>query len=244
MNGTLGAPRGLAVHDLTVGYHRDVHILQEVTLEAAPAAVTALIGPNGAGKSTLLKTIFGFLRPQRGAITLAGEDLRGVPPYAMLARGVAFVVQERGVIPNLSVQENLELATWNFRHSQERVRRSIDAVYARYPFLAERRKLNAANLSGGQQRLLEIGKTLMHEPRLILLDEPIAGLAPIVAAEIYAEITRIKESGAIVLLVEQNIRRALDFADQVYLLELGRIAFAGPPAELSLRDAAVPWLRR
>ena len=233
----------LGAEDLTVSYYQDVYVLEDVSLTALEGAITAVIGPNGAGKSTLLKTIYGYLKPRKGRITLDGKDITGKNPFDMLRLGMAFIIQDRGIFPNLTVEENLQLGAWLFRGERERVKEKVEEIYRRYPILKERRKVKAGNLSGGEQRMLELGRALMNEPKICLMDEPSAGLAPKVVDEIYGEIVRLKEEGRTIVLVEQNIRKALSIADQVYILELGRVKFSGPKDALDIRKAVGSWVR-
>jgi branched-chain amino acid transport system ATP-binding protein len=232
----------LKVLDITVGYYQDIYVLQDVSLEVREGAITAIVGPNGAGKSTLLKTIYGFLTPRRGRILLDGEEITGLRPFEMLSQGIAYIMQDIGILPHMTVEENLELGAWLFRQDKRRVSRAIEAIYQRYPLLKERRTIPAGRMSGGEQRMLEIGKALMSDPRFILFDEPSTGLAPKVVGEIYAEIVRLKGEGRTVVLVEQNVRKAISIADHVVVLELGQVRFDGNREEVNLIQAAVPWL--
>ncbi len=232
----------LRVVDITVGYYQDVYVLQDVSLEAREGKITAIVGPNGAGKSTLLKTIYGFLTPRRGRIILDGKEITGLRPFQMLSQGIAYIMQDIGVLPQMTVEENLELGAWLFRQDKLRVNRAIEAIYQRYPLLRERRAIPAGRMSGGEQRMLEIGKALMSDPRLILFDEPSTGLAPKVIGEIYGEIVRLKGEGRTIVLVEQNVRKAVSIADHVVVLELGQVKFDGKREEVDLIQAALPWL--
>jgi branched-chain amino acid transport system ATP-binding protein len=232
----------LKVVEVTVGYYQDIYVLQDVSLEAREGNITAIVGPNGSGKSTLLKTIYGFLIPRRGRILLDGKEITGLRPFQMLSEGIAYIMQEIGVLPHMTVEENLELGAWLFRQEKMRVSRAIEAIYQRYPLLRERRTILAGRMSGGEQRMLEIGKALMSDPELILFDEPSTGLAPKVVREIYAEIVRLKGEGRTIVLVEQNVRNALSIADHVVVLELGQVKFDGKREAVDLMQAAVPWL--
>lgn len=232
----------LSVIQLTVGYYEDVYVLWDVSIEARRGRITSIIGPNGAGKTTLLKTVYGFLKPQRGKILLGGKDLAGLKPFQMLDESIAYVTQERGILMNMDVAENLELGAWRFRRDKARKARSIEEVYLRYPILKERRRVKAGNLSGGEQRLLEFGRVLMNEPKVILFDEPTAGLAPRVASAIYDEIGRLREEGRTIVLVEQNVKKAVAMSDYTYLLELGKVKCEGTREELNLREIIAPWV--
>jgi branched-chain amino acid transport system ATP-binding protein len=232
----------LELQNITVGYYQDIMVLQDVTLRAREERVTTIIGPNGAGKSTVLKTVFGFLRPMNGRILLDNAEISGCKPFTMPLRGITFIMQERGIFPFLTVEENLELGGWLFKRDHDRVGRSIDGIYDKYPNLRERRDVHAGNLSGGEQRMLEIGKALMVDPHIILFDEPTAGLAPIVANLIFEEVAKLKQEKRTVLMVEQNVRKAMTITDHVYVLEFGRVTFDGTVGEINLREAVAPWL--
>lgn len=234
----------LRVEEITVGYYADVFVLEDVSVEAQAGEITAVIGPNGAGKSTLLKTIYGFLRPRQGRIFLGEHEITGEAPFRLVSQGIAFILQDRGILPNLTVEENLELGAWLFRRNRAQVQRRIREIYRRYPILETRRRVPAGRLSGGEQRLLELGKALMTDPQVILLDEPSAGLAPKVVEELYHEVMRLKEEESrTILLVEQNVRQALQVADEVYVLELGRVKLHGPPDSVDLKAAITPWVQ-
>jgi branched-chain amino acid transport system ATP-binding protein len=182
----------LEVRDLYAGYHEDLHILRGVTLTARPEAITAILGANGTGKSTLLKAICGFLRPASGQITLGGRSLLGVEPHAMVRLGVAYIPQHPGIFPHMTVEENLLIGVWSFRGDRARVRRKLAENYERFPVLRDKRREPAGRLSGGQQRMVEIGRTLMSDPELLLVDEPTAGLAKLVRREVYDTLVRLR----------------------------------------------------
>jgi len=224
----------LEVHDMYVGYYKDLHILQGVNLIARKARITAVLGANGVGKSTLLKAIYGFLPPASGELTLDGQTLKGIPTYQRIRMGLSYVTQQPSIFPWMSVEENLELGAWLFRKDKMRVRRKIEENYERFPVLKERRKSRAGTLSGGQQRMVELGRTLMTEPKVILVDEPSAGLAKMVTDEVYRMLAGLRDNeGITLILVDQEIRQALKIADYVYVLELGRNKFEGPVEEFT-----------
>ncbi|HZD70765.1 MAG TPA: ABC transporter ATP-binding protein [Actinomycetes bacterium] len=223
----------LEVRDLYVGYHADLHILRGVTLSAREAAITAVLGANGTGKSTLLKAICGFLRPARGEILLGGRSLLDVEPHAMVRLGVAYIPQHPGIFPYMTVEENLLIGVWSFRYQRARVRRKLTENYERFPMLRDLRHEPAGRLSGGQQRMVEIGRALMADPKLLLVDEPTAGLAKLVRRDVYATLTRLRAEGRAILLVDQEIREAVKVADHVYVLDLGRNRVDGPAAEFA-----------
>jgi branched-chain amino acid transport system ATP-binding protein len=218
----------LQIEDLYVGYYKDLHILQGVSLTVRDAEITAVLGPNGVGKSTLLKSIFGFVKPQDGEIRLQGQNIVGTPAHQLVDLGVSYIPQRQSVFPHMTVEENLELGAWSFRGDKDRIREKIQANYERFPILGERRRSPAGELSGGMQRMVELGRVMMTDPKLILVDEPTAGLAVMLARDIYDLLVQLKDEGVTILLVDQNIRQAIDVADYVYVLELGRNRHEGP----------------
>ncbi|MBI5354058.1 MAG: ABC transporter ATP-binding protein [Chloroflexi bacterium] len=218
----------LKIQDLHVGYYQDLNILQGVSLQARKGQITAVLGSNGVGKSTLLKTIFGFVKPQQGVIALDGKDIIGVPSHQLIHMGLSYIPQRQSVFPQMTVEENLEMGAWSFRGDKARIQEGIAANYLRFPVLRDRRRSPAGELSGGTQRMVEIGRILMVNPKLILIDEPTAGLAIRLEKEIYDLLVQLKEEGVTILLVDQNIRQAINIADHVYVLELGRNRLDGP----------------
>jgi branched-chain amino acid transport system ATP-binding protein len=229
-----GAPAMLEVRDLYVGYYKDLHILQGVNLVARQGQITAVLGANGVGKSTLLKAIYGFLAPASGEVVLAGRSLIGVPTHQRIRMGISYITQQPSVFPWMTVKENLELGAWTFRDDKARLQRKVEENYERFPVLKERRKSRAGALSGGQQRMVELGRTLMIEPKVILVDEPTAGLAKMLTAEVYRMLAGLRDKeGITIVLVDQEIRQALKIADYVYVLELGRNKFEGPVREFT-----------
>ena len=231
----------LEINDLYVGYYKDLNILQGVSLCAREAQITAVLGPNGVGKSTLLKSIFGFVKPNRGEVRFAGQDIAGTPAHHLVHLGISYVPQHQSVFPYMTVEENLELGAWSFRRDTDRIRQKIEANYERFPILRERRRSPAGELSGGMQRMVEVGRVLMTDPHLILVDEPTAGLAVMLARDIYNLLVRLKDEGITILLVDQNIRQAVSIADYVYVLELGRNRYDGPREEFDDLKKAL-WL--
>jgi len=226
----------LAVEDLHAGYQSGVDILQGLSLEVAPSSLTLVIGPNGAGKSTLLKTIFGFLKPHRGAVRLRGEDIGGREPYALKRLGVSYLPQEINTFPLLSVEDNLRMGGWTFRRDAHRLKSRIARIYEAFPALAARRRAAAGDLSGGQGRMLSVAREMMAEPALMLVDEPTAGLAPTLVGEVYELLQQARLAlGATILLVDQNIEDAVARSDHVYMLNLGRIKAEGPAPEFTPR---------
>lgn len=230
------------MQNVTVGYYQDIMVLLDVTMQAREEKITTIIGPNGAGKSTVLKTIFGFLKPMDGKVMLDGKNITGQDPFSMPLEGIVFIMQDRGIFPFLTVEENLELGAWLFKKDKQRVKQSIEKIYSKYPVLGDRRTVYAGNLSGGEQRMLEIGKALMIDPQIILFDEPTAGLAPIVSNLIFEEVHNLRKEKRTLLMVEQNVKKALKITDYVYVLEFGRVTFEGTTEEINLREAVTPWI--
>lgn len=223
----------LELRDLSVGYYRDLNILSDVNLIARRGQITTILGANGVGKSTALKAAFGFLRPFQGDVVLAGKSILDIATHRRILEGLAYIPQQPGVFKDMTVEENLELGAWTFRRDSARIRRKIEANYDRFPILREKRKQATGELSGGQQRMVEIGRTLMAEPKMLLVDEPTAGLSKILAQEVYDMLTALRDEGLTILLVDQEIRQALKIADYVYVLELGRNKYEGPSSDFT-----------
>ena len=229
----------LTVENLQASYG-DAVALHDISLEVPDGEITGILGSNGAGKSTLLKVIAGHLRPRGGSVLLDGERIDRLPPYEVAARGIALVPEGRRVFPNLSVQDNLQVGGSSKRAKASRTR-ILQEVYDLFPRLAERRKQDAGTLSGGEQQMLAIGRALMLQPRLVLLDEPSLGLAPLVTDLVFTTIRKIGSTGVTMLLVEQNAALALDTAARGYVLEQGHVVFSGDQESLrgsrAVRDA-------
>lgn len=224
----------LEVVDLYVGYYRDLNILQGISITARQGSITAILGANGVGKSTLLKAIYGFLKPSAGDVRLDGQSLIGVPTHKRINMGISYIPQRPSVFKYMTVEENLELGAWTFRDDKARIKQKLEENYERFPVLKERRRSRAGELSGGMQRMVELGRTLMTDPRVILVDEPTAGLAKLLAQGVYQMLVDLRDrQGITVILVDQEIRKALKIADYVYVLELGRNRFEGPVEEFS-----------
>lgn len=224
----------LEVKDLYVGYYKDLNILQGVSAVAQEAKITTILGANGVGKSTLLRAIYGFLKPNSGEVLLGGASLLGVPTHERIDMGISYIPQQPGVFHWMSVEENLELGAWTFRKEKARIQRKLEENYERFPALKDRRRSKAGELSGGMQRMVEVGRTLMTDPKVILVDEPTAGLAKLLSEEVYRMLVRLRdEEGMTIVLVDQEIRQALKIADYVYVLELGRNRFEGPVEEFT-----------
>ncbi|MDR7470815.1 MAG: ABC transporter ATP-binding protein [Armatimonadota bacterium] len=220
----------LWVEDLWVSYG-NIRAVQGISLRVEEGQVVTLIGANGAGKSSTLRAISGLVPVERGRIVYAGSDLKGVPPHQIVERGIAHVPEGRGIFANLTVLENLRLATWG-RRDAAGVAADLERVFTILPRLAERRHQLAATLSGGEQQMLALGRALMRRARLMLLDEPSMGLAPVLVRNIFDVLAQISAGGTTILLVEQNAHMALRVAHYAYVLETGTIALEGPPAQL------------
>jgi branched-chain amino acid transport system ATP-binding protein len=224
----------LEVKDLYVGYYRDLNILQNISIRAEKGKITTVLGANGVGKSTLLKAIYGFLKPNAGEILLEGKKVGGVPTHKLINMGLSYIPQQPGIFRWMTVEENLELGAWTFRRDRARIRRKLEENYERFPALNDRRRSQAGELSGGMQRMVELGRTLMTDPTVILVDEPTAGLAKMLSEEVYHMLEGLRdEEGITMILVDQEIRQALKIADYVYVLELGRNKFEGPVEEFT-----------
>jgi branched-chain amino acid transport system ATP-binding protein len=221
----------LDIEGLSVAYG-PVSALQNVTLTVSVGEAVALVGANGAGKSTLFKSIVGFLRPRSGRLLFRGRDMSGVRPERRARLGLGYAPEGRRVFPGLTVRENLEVAVFGGKAERER---RLDRAFALFPQLAQRQSQLGWQLSGGQQQMLAIGRALMGEPRLLLLDEPSLGLSPKLADEVLAAIKTIVGHGTAVLLAEQNVRKALACCDRAYVLEIGKVALSG--ASSTLRNA-------
>ncbi|OLD38730.1 MAG: ABC transporter ATP-binding protein [Candidatus Rokubacteria bacterium 13_1_40CM_2_68_8] len=224
------APTLLEVQDLHVSYGR-IRAVQGVSLSVPDAAVVALIGANGAGKSTLLRAISGIVRPRRGAVRFLGEDLVGLPVHQIVRRRVVHVPEGRGILARMTVLENLRLGGFA-RRDQANLALELDRVVTLFPLLRERRGQLAGSLSGGEQQMLAIARAMMARPRLLMLDEPSLGLAPLVVREIFRIIQRLTAEGTAVLLVEQNARMALQCAAHAYVLQTGCVVLSGRAADL------------
>jgi branched-chain amino acid transport system ATP-binding protein len=222
----------LEITGLDVGYYKDLNILQGLNIKARENQITAILGANGVGKSTALKAVFGFLRPNAGEILLNGESIINVPTYERILKGLAYIPQQPGVFRDMTVEENLELGGWTFRRDKQQVREKMEANYERFPVLRDKRKQITGELSGGQQRMVEISRTLMANPKMLLIDEPTAGLSKMLAEEVYEMLSALTaRDNLTILIVDQEIRQALKISDYVYVLELGRNKFEGAPSD-------------
>ena len=224
----------LSVENLNV-YYGAIHAIKGVSFDVNEGEVVTLIGANGAGKSTTLQTVSGLLRSRTGSIKFCGEEISRLPSYKIVERGLAQVPEGRRIFLQMSVQENLEMGAYT--KNQSGVAADLEDVYNRFPRLRERRRQIAGTLSGGEQQMLAIGRALMSHPKLLMLDEPSMGLAPILVEQIFDIIRELHRSGTTILLVEQNAQMALSVADRAYVLETGRISLSGTGAELAASDS-------
>ncbi|RZN37199.1 MAG: ABC transporter ATP-binding protein [Methanosarcinales archaeon] len=218
----------LKVSDIISGY-TDLDILHGISIHIKPGEIISIIGPNGSGKSTLMKTIFGLLRIRSGEIIFNGDNITGIQPEAIVRKGMGYVPQEKEFFPSLTALENLEMGAF-IRNND--ISSSLERVYDVFPALKEKQRIKAGSMSGGEQRMVGIGRALMLSPDLLLLDEPSAGLSPVMRDMVFGKLTEINESGTSILIVEQNAKRSLKISDRGYVLEMGRNRFEGPGEEL------------
>ena len=216
-------------------YYGAIHALKGVSLEVHKGEIVTLIGANGAGKSTTLRTMSGLLAPKSGSISFLGENIAGMPAHEIVKHGISQVPEGRRIFAEMSVQENLEMGAFT-RKDKAGVEKDFEIVYNRFPRLKERRKQQAGTLSGGEQQMLAMGRALMSRPKLLLLDEPSMGLAPLLIKEIFSIIEDINREGTTVLLVEQNANMALSIAHRAYVMETGRITLQGAAKELAASE--------
>jgi len=220
----------LQTKDIVGGYGQTT-ILHGTSIDVNEAALTTVIGPNGAGKSTLFKAIFGMLSIRSGTITFDGQEITGLKPIELLAMGIAYVPQGRNIFPQLAVEHNLEFGGISLRDMAE-TRRRMDRVYDRFPILKDRAKSQAGTLSGGEQKMLEIGRAMLLDPKFLLIDEPSIGLSPILVQQVFEELLRLRDSGVTILMIEQNAKQALGISDYGIVLQQGRLALSGKADEV------------
>jgi branched-chain amino acid transport system ATP-binding protein len=212
----------LRMEDVVAGYVAGHPVLRGVNLRAEPGRITVVLGPNGAGKSTLLKVAAGFLAPSSGSVTLGDVEIGTLAAHRHIELGIGLLPQGRSTFPDLTVVENIELGGWSIRSDRRRLAAGVEAMLTRYPHLRELANRPAGSLSGGQQRAVEIARLLVPNPGVLLIDEPSAGLSPLVARQVYDELVALKQEGRTVLLVDQDVRAAIRIADYVYVLGSGR----------------------
>jgi len=221
----------LTIKDLNV-FYGGVHALRDLNIHVPEGSIVTLIGANGAGKSSTLRSICGLVKNVKGQILYDGKDIIHMPPYDRVTLGIAMVPEGRRVFTNLSVAENLRLGAYSVK-DKSNYSEELEKVYTLFPRLKERQNQRAVTLAGGEQQMLAVGRALMSKPRLLLMDEPSLGLAPLVVKELYQTIEHIHQTGLTVLVVEQNARLALQLADYGYVMEVGRVVLEGPSAELA-----------
>ncbi|MHA2210912.1 MAG: ABC transporter ATP-binding protein [Candidatus Thorarchaeota archaeon] len=217
----------LEVSNLTAGYYSDIDILTDINLKVEEGKMVAIIGPNGAGKSTLLKSIFGLLGPKSGTVQFDGNNITGKKAKENIMGGMGYTPQMRAIFPQMSVRENLEMGAWVIKKDKEKVKECVERLLKDFPVLNENEEVKATYLSGGQARMLEIAKSLVLSPKLLLIDEPSAGLMPSLCTDVYERLKRMNKDGVSILLVDQRIREAVEIADYVYMISVGVNAAEG-----------------
>jgi neutral amino acid transport system ATP-binding protein len=227
----------LAIQDLVAGYVPEVDILNGVSVKVTEGEIVTIVGPNGAGKSTLIKAVFGLLHPRAGTIEFRGEEISGLKPHECTQRGLSYVPQLDNVFPTLTVEENLEMGSLD----RSTTNAQMDRMYELFPRLGERRAQAAGTMSGGERQMVAMGRALMPDPKVLLLDEPSAGLAPAFVDAIFEKVEDVNRHGVTIVMVEQNARRALAMSNRGYVLDLGQDRFEGPGNEL-LNDPKVAEL--
>ncbi len=220
----------LQVNDIH-SYYGNIHALKGITLAVDKGEIVTLIGANGAGKTTTLKTISGVMHPREGTITLDGEHIEGVPPHDIVIKGIGQSPEGRKIFAGLTVRENLEMGAYA-RNDKAGIQRDLDFVFTLFPRLKERTSQRGGTLSGGEQQMLAMGRALMTHPRILMLDEPSMGLAPVLVEAIFDVIRKMNDEGTTILLVEQNAAKALQVAQRAYVIETGRIVLQGPAADV------------
>jgi len=233
----------LELREVVAGYVAGIDILNGIELRVETGSITGVIGPNGAGKSTLLKTVFGFLHPRHGRIVFDGQTIESLAPHSVKRLGIGYVPQGTNIFPQLTVRENLELGAWVFRRDGALVARMLERAYTAFPRLGEKRRIRATALSGGEAKMLSIAKEMVTDPRLLLVDEPSAGLSPKLSDQVYVELLAARAHGVTILLVDQNIAKAVEVSEYLYMLEMGQVRREGPRRDFAdqlreiIRDA-------
>lgn len=234
----------LEVENITLGYSEDIDILHNVSVKIAPSTITGMIGLNGAGKTTLIKAIYGFLKPKQGRIIFEGEDITGAESYSLIHKGMWYLPQDSSLFPYLSVEDNLYIPIRPLQLSWSQMKERTKEVFDQFPDLGEKRKKKAGDLSGGQQKMLECAKVLMVKPKLLFVDEPTVGLAPMVALEMYRRIVEFLGEGMTIFLIDHNVRRVIKLSSYIYVMSLGKIASEGPQDQFKgeLKRQVRHWL--
>jgi ABC-type branched-subunit amino acid transport system ATPase component len=217
----------LTVQNVFCGYYEGIDILQNLSLNVDEGAFIGVIGPNGAGKSTLLKAIFGFLKYRDGKIQFKDREIWDLSPFEIKKLGISYIPQGSNNFPHMTIEENLTLGAWTFRHDKSRIKEGLEKVYDIFPVLSEKKKHKAEFLSGGEAKILSIAKEMISSPNLLLVDEPSAGLAPKIVSYVYEFLRNSQEKGITILLVDQNINQAIDNSQYLYMLEMGTVAMEG-----------------
>lgn len=235
----------LTIDSVVAGYSRHDVILDELSLEVAANETTVILGPNGSGKSTTLRAILGLVDVRSGNVTFDGQEITPLSAHQRSKLGISFLPQGHSVFPQMTVEENLLLGGWNFGRDRTALRAAYERTLDEYPLLKEMRDRKAGLLSGGQQRLLEVARLMLPDPKLVVIDEPSVGLAPIFVDEVYDHIEDLKEKGKTILIVDQNVQAAVGLADYVYILEFGRVASEGDVRDYASDVHAIvhEWLR-
>jgi len=226
----------LSADNVDAGYGH-VRVLEHVSVNVSQGRIVVLVGRNGAGKSTLLRTLSGLNRPTSGTITFDGRDITGARPNSIVNAGLLHVAEGRRLFRRQSVTDNIELGRYGLRLTEQEHDRRVDRIHELFPILRERKDLPAGSLSGGQQQMLAIAQAMMRDPKLLMLDEPSLGLAPVLVDQVLAAILALRAEGVAILLVEQMVERALEIADEAYIMQNGRIIASGPAAEIAAGDA-------
>ncbi|WML52359.1 ABC transporter ATP-binding protein [Neobacillus sp. PS3-12] len=226
----------LTVKNLQVNYG-SVQALKDISIEVKQGEIVTLIGSNGAGKSTLLKTISGLIRPKQGSITFEGKDLTSIPPEKIVSIGISHVPEGRKIFSGMTVMENLRIGAYQ-RKDKKGIEKDLEEVFSLFPILKDRKNQDAGTLSGGEQQMLAISRALLAKPKLIILDEPSLGLAPVIIDKVFEFIEKIRDTGITILLVEQNANLALEVSERAYVLETGEIKLTGKSSEL-LKDEQI-----
>jgi branched-chain amino acid transport system ATP-binding protein len=231
-----GGPPLLSASNVDAGYGH-VRVLENVSISVAAGRIVALVGRNGAGKSTLLRTLSGLNRPTAGEIIFDGHNIAGARPHAIVAAGLLHVAEGRRLFRRQSVADNIELGRYGLRLSEEQHRHRVERIHELFPVLQEKKDLPAGGLSGGQQQMLAIAQAMMREPKLLMLDEPSLGLAPVLVDQVLSAILTLRAQRVAILLVEQMVERALEIADDAYVMQNGRVIASGPAGEIATGDA-------